>query len=597
MLLTVEEGKKIITDAIEKKTTHPNYKRVCALAKLYSQLVTGESIVDLLHRYELREDKDAFRQRVELTIATVEALSKSVMNPFEKVLRTDPLVKRIESLDESNIDILTDKIMTFYSSENQNSGLDYWLLTRFKSLSFLDPNAFIVIEWDAFDNNYERASPYPYEIPSSQAINFSYVNNTLSWLLDKKPIKYLDDDVKTKKDGFKYTLYGIGLTIAFERVSDNYILQSNELSWKTEGGERYAVRQHETLLDIVPAFPVGYLGDERTKSVTYVNPFHAAIPYFKKSINLDSEADLSKTLHAFPQKFQYVQPCTGTASSPCRGGVDHDGNTCQMCKGTGVAVHTSAQDAVYLPIPRNKEDMVDIDKLMTYKGPQIDILEFQETILDKWEQKIHATVFNTLSLIKKTTVATATERDHDMDNVYDTLHPFAEKISAVWSTVVQMIATITETESDDLVIDMRYPNQFKLKTTAQLIEDLKFANDSGAPSFVRTKLNNDIAEQTFIDQPEEYAKYQVKQLFYPFPGKTESEISTLISLDLVPFREKILYANFERLFRNAEKEHTGFWQFQFVKQEDIINKYLDELEKQLKPVSPALNLNPLRDDK
>ncbi|WP_313418815.1 hypothetical protein [Sphingobacterium multivorum] len=597
MSLTIEQAKEIIIDAIENKTTHANYKRVCNLAKLYAQLITGESIGDLLKRYERREDEEAFTQRVELTITTVEALSKSVMNPFEKVLRTDPLVKRIESRDQSNIDILTDKLMTFYNSENQNSGLDYWLQTRFKSLSFLDPNAFIVIEWDAFDNNYERASPYPYEVPSSQAINFEYKNNSLQWLLDRKPIKYKDDDGKTKKDGYKFTLYAIGFVIAFERVSDNYLPQGNEVIWKTAGGEKYAVREHNTLLEVVSAFPVGYIGDERTKELTYVNPFQSAVSWFKKSINLDSEADLSKTLHAFPQKFQYVQKCIGTSNYPCRDGMDHEGRVCSKCNGSGIAVHTSAQDAVYLPIPKRPEDMVDLDKLMVYKAPPIDLLQFQEDIIDKYEQKVHATVFNTLSLIKKTTVATATERDQDMDNVYDTLHPFAEKITAVWSTVVQLIAAITETATDDLLIDMRYPNDFKLKTIGQLIEDLKTANDSGAPSFVRAKLNNDIAEQTFIDQPEEFEKHQVKQLFYPFPGKTDSEIDTLLSLDLVTFRDKILYANFEKLFRKAEKENTGFWQFQFDKQESIIDKYLDELEKELKPAAPSLNLDPLTDDK
>ena len=219
----------------------------------------------------------------------------------------------------------------------------------------------------------------------------------------------------------------------------------------------------------------------------------------------------------------------------------------------------------------------------------LDLLNFQEEILDKYEQKIHASVFNTLSLIKKTTVATATERDQDMDNVYDTLHPFAEKITAIWSGIVQMIARITETYSEELIVDLRYPNDFKLKTVSMLIEDLKAANDSGAPSFMRAKISDDIAEQTFVDQPEEYAKYKVKQLFFPFPGKTESEIDTLLSMDLVLFKDKLLYANFEPLFRRAEKENIGFWQLTYDKQEAIINKFLDELEAELKPKETTFN--------
>ncbi len=582
--MTIEEAREILVDTIENNITHPNYKRVTELAKLYNSLVTGEGVEDLLKQFKTREDDAAFRQRVELTVSTTDALCSTLMNPFEKVLRTDPLVKRIESKDEQAIDILTDKLMDFYSSENQNSGLDYWLQTRFKSLSFLDPNSFMVLEWDAFDHNHERATPYPYEVPSAQAVRFEYKNNKLQYLIDKKPIEYKEDDIKKK--GFKYTFYGLGFVIAYERVPDNYINKSNESTWKSKAGHRYAVREHDTGLEVVAAIVIGYVGDLRTNEVTYVNPFHAAISYFKKIVRRISEADLSNACHAFPQKFQYVQGCP---EPKCRGGHNVEGGTCLSCGGKGYILHTSAQDAIILPLPKHKDDMLDLDNLMVYKHPPIDLLKFQEEIIDKYEQKIHASVFNTLSLIKKTTVATATERDQDMDNVYDTLHPFAEKITAIWSNTVQNIAEITEANPDDLVIDMRYPNDFKLKTIGHLIDDLKLANESNAPAFMRAKLNADIAEQTFVDQPEEFTRYQVKQRFYPFPGKTMDEVDGLLSTDYIPFRTKVLYGNFDMLFKRADKEHTGFWYFKPDKQELIIDGYLDELVNELKPKPTEFN--------
>src|SRR5699024_7354511 len=130
-----------------------------------------------------------------------------------------------------------------------------------------------------------------------------------------------------------------------------------------------------------------------------------------KIVKLISEADLSKTLHAFPQKMQYVQPCMGDENNSCREGRDRDGNVCGACNGKGYIFHTSAQDAVIMPLPRRNEEIVDLDKLLVYKYPPIDLLQFQEEIIDKYEQKIHASIFNTLSLVKKTVVATATERD------------------------------------------------------------------------------------------------------------------------------------------------------------------------------------------
>lgn len=588
MPLDIDQAHEIIIDAIEKGTTHAHYNRVTTLARFYMNLITGQGMEDLLARFALREDEEAFEQRLELTISTSDALCKSVMNPFEKVLRTDPLVKRIESSDERIIDELTDKLMEFFHTENQNSGLDYWFQTRFKSLSFVDPNAFVMLEWDAFDGNYERATPYPYEISSTQAINFSYRNNSLEFLLDKRSNIYVD---KNGNDvaGYKFTLYYVGYVLVYDQVGERYIPQPNEAIFEAESGDRFAIRLHETHLDSIPAISIGYVEDDLTKGVTYLNPFHSAQSYFRKIIKIISEADLSKTLHAFPQKFQYVQSCPGEDHKPCNHGRTASGEICKACKGKGTIIHTSAQDAVVLPLPRRQEEMYDLDRLMVYKHPPIDLLKFQEEIIDKYEGKIHASVFNTQAMVKKTTVATATERDQEMDSVYDTLHPFAEKITAAWSAIVSYISEITELNPDDLIVDMRYPNDFKLKTLTQLITDLKTANESNAPAFVRAKLNSDIAEQTFVDQPEEYNKYMVKQRFYPFSGKTMEEVSLLLTLDYTPVRTKILYANFDMLFKRAEKENAGFWTATQNRQDEIIDKYLDELETELKPKQAEFN--------
>lgn len=591
MPTSIEKAAEIIIDAINKGTRHANYKWVTELADLYLSLITGEGASKLLKQFKLREDDEAFAQRVLLSILTTEPLCRSLMNPFEKVLRTDPLVKRIESKDEVAIKVLSEKLEKFYHSENQNSGLDYWLQTRFKSLSFTDPNAFIVMEWGNFNPNIEKATPYPYEVSSKQAINFNYENNKLDFLLDKRPIMYAEKENGeiVQKSGSKYTLYGVGYALVYEQVGKDYIPAPGESVYVTKSEEKYVVRSFDTKLDQVPAFVIGYLGDDLTKSVTYVNPFHAAIPWFKKIVGLISEADLSKTNHSFPQKYQYVQSCPGENNMVCHGGKNSDGHTCKMCHGKGIVMHSSSQDAVILPLPRKPDDVFDLSKLSFYNSPPVELLQFQEDIIDKYEGKIHASVFNTQAMVKKKVVATATERVEEQDNLNDTLHPFAEKVTSGWCTIVANIAYITETHREDLIIDHRYPSDFKYKSLSTLIADLAAANDSGAPSFVISKINDDIAEQTFVDQPEEYNKYQIKQRFYPFPGKGSDEISLIMVQDFIPLKTKLLYSNFDMLFMRAAKENVGFWQMKEQAQEVIIDKYLAELEALLKPKEIVFN--------
>ena len=80
--------------------------------------------------------------------------------------------------------------------------------TRFKDLTFADPNAWIVNEWDAVEAD-QIIEPHPYEVSSRQAVNFKLDNEELLWLfvrLESTFEKVGNDGESKETKGLKHTL-------------------------------------------------------------------------------------------------------------------------------------------------------------------------------------------------------------------------------------------------------------------------------------------------------------------------------------------------------------------------------------------------------
>ena len=583
-----------------KGERHQDYKRTVDLAIKYKRLNTGEDIDSMLEQYNPRESNEAFEQRKRITKVTTSALASSVRKPFLKVPRTDRVVRKIipknKTKDKSIEAEIQTKLDLFYGSDSEEGGLDFWLRNRFVELSFSDPNTFIVIEFNDFDHLEETPNAYPFEVPSEDALNFHVDNNNVHWLVSRQRIKYkseVEGDGFKFEEGHRFTIYCGDFSIVFRRISSNKKVQSmdiqeNEQVLEVANQEFYAVSEYETKLPDWQLFRVGYIRDEVTDGRTYVNPYHSALPYFEKSVKAVSEMDLTNALHVFPQKLSYVSTCTGEGENICNKGRTREGAICKACNGSGAKVHSSSQDAITYPIPDSKEELFPLRDMMVYFTPPIELLDFQYKVINDFEAKIHQAVFNSTVLVQKTVVATATEKDQDMDSVYDTLTPFAQKCSAVYLNVCNAIAILLDLQQRVSFV-YRYPNDFKIKTKQMLYNEMKTISETSAPSFVREAVQDDFANQVFIDDPEGLIKYKVKKQFQPFRGKSEEEIFLALNSQFTLNRSKILYLNFEEIFAEAEQKDSNFYLLQYSAQKAIIDGIISEYEKQLTPIAPTFN--------
>jgi hypothetical protein len=628
--MQIEEAINLIRRHIETNETHQDYHRVVDVSETYRIFITGKGISKKLINFVQREDVAAFAQRIALTRSITPATAASIRQPFNKVVRNDRIRKDVKLKTENRKQILDKMILSFYGSARKKSrGLDYWMKTRFVEMQFIDPNAWVVVEWDAPDSLSEVVQVRPFEVSASQAVNFFIVNDEVRWLMVKQGIKYntttpagtggtgtsnamVPDNPASnalrpiKKEGIRWTLYDEDVTIVFEQYDpawlkqSGYMLQPNESYVKVNDVD-YIQRTYEPKIGYVPAFRIGYKRDDETDGRTFVNPWHDALCFFEKSLKAVSELDLTMTLHVFPQKIQYVQKCKGVPAGhgqprkSCNSGyLQGTQEKCPSCKGDGFKLHTTAQDAILLPMPDTPQEMVNLEGVLVYKAPPIDLVKFQNEYVLQLERQAHQAVFNSQVFVRKSgggvdIATTATQQDYNYQSVYDTLEPFTEKYSETWRELVTIMAVIAAEDLDTIEVTHEFPADYKLKTGNVLLAERKTAQESGAPAFMIEALDDDLATVVHAGDALALQKYRVMKRYNPFPGKSEEEVALALASELVREEDKILYLNFGLIFRELEREDPAFW---FMKdlaaQKERVDGMVEEWKAEIDEAKPKL---------
>lgn len=575
---------------------HADYTRTVDLAKEYKAHVSGVGIDDYLKRFAKREDEEMFEQRKRLTNSISQSVASSLQKPFYKVARNKNVKKKFTLKgDKTREEIVQKMISGFYGTNELNTkGLDFWLKNRFIELTFTDPNAFVVIEWEAKPENVPL-EPYPYEVKSIDAYDYTYKHGVLNELFTRQSeiIIYLDKDgAEKEKVVDAFTLYEIGSSLKVVEYCPKYfeakgiVIDETRQVTFVENEIHFIATYNETNLDFIPAFRVGYIRDTATDGRTFVNPFESAMPYFRKALKAVSELDLSITLHTFPQKLQYVTKCKGKGTKKCNNGMVSGTQTvCSECKGSGLQIHTSGQDAIYFPLPDTPDEMFDLDKILVYKQPPIDLIKFQDEYVRNLKKDSHLSVYNSNMFLAEDPqfAKTATEVNTNTQGIFDTLFPYTEKFSEVWKTAVKVFVRLSGFLTDFELIHI-FPTDIEIKTVAVLMAELKLANESEAPSYFRDAILEEIANQVYEGDELGREKHFTRHKFFPFSGKTETEIQFLMASPYVSNFTKVLYANFEAIFTDIEKAVPNFYKLnynlQWEKLNEFVKPYLEEINSQ-----------------
>jgi len=584
----------IIQDYIVNQTNHEHYKKVCDLAEKYEAFIINEPnskgeypLNKYLKQFVRREDEDLFEQRKNITKQYTPSICAQIMRPFNKVTRSNRVIKLIDHKETEKVKAIEEKVKDFYG-EADNDGVEQFLNERFKTLTFTDPNAWILTSFKPFDSAKETPQTFPHEYSCSEVVKFQIENNKTLWVLIKLKYNYTTKDDKIK-EATRLLFYDSDNAYEYKELPKDIKEKpsgDNVKFWKQDKKKtEYAVYTYNHKSERVPLMRVGYVPDKSTKGKTFVNPFHyEALPLLEQFVKVSSELQLGITLHVFPQKISYVDQCDAKG---CANGVMLDGKDCEVCQGTGKKHHTTAADIKEIPMPKRMEDLVDASKLAAYIPFPGNVMEFLDKYADKMEKKIMRMVFNSESLVQ-TQFNTATEAEIDMDSIYDTLHPFGEKYSEFWMFIVNLQVLYLGIEN--ATIWHKFPTDLKLKSTKQLLEELKSANESNAPSYVRESINNDIMDIIYADDQTELSKLRIKNRHFPFPGKSDFEIQNIILNNLATKFKQVLYANFDNIFDEIESQNDKFYQLAFTKQKELVKTEVDKILQELGSNTPVFDL-------
>lgn len=583
---------------ISRDERHRDYKRVCDLAALYRQLLTGENMDSLMRRFDRREDDELFEQRKRITQHITKTVSQNVKDVYHKIPRSNS-VQRFIGYSDNNVDRLHEingKLDKFWGK----ASLDDWMNQRWIDLNFLDPNTFVVVEWGSFDNTTERATPYPYEVYAENAIMYEYIDNILQYLvsLDNKSEWVMSDFGEWEQKEYKiYTIYGKQQTVQFKEITDekakrevkrafgrtkelfagNYFRKS---IYQEEYYEIIEFAPHN--LGFVPAEIIGVLEDMVTDGRTFVSPLDKGVPILMKMIKSNSEFDLTMALHTFPQKIQYMSPCR---EPDCRNGRRLDGSMCSVCSGSGYELIKSAQEMITFALPKDRNDMIQLDNVVRYVSPPVDLVKFQKDYIDSLTYQVKESIFNTEIFSKQVVAETATGKNISLQNVYDALYPIALGYSNDWEFLVSTVAKITQLD-EKLISFYKFSKDFKLKSLTDLYLDLKAVGDAKASEFIKSSIEDDIAGVIYSESERDLLKYNVKKSWFPFNGKTPEQIAVVIaSTDLVPYDMKVFWANFSYIFDMIEleqgKNSVDFYYLSRDKQWEIISAKIESLKTEI----------------
>lgn len=581
-VLSIEALKELLINTIQKELRHKHYQRTVDLAKFYRQIVTGEDQDELIISYKLRETDDQKKARIRLTNSRTQYVSGRIIQTYAKIERSDNIVDNIKYETDSaskNLELLDSRLAEFYEGKH----LDNYLFEALELIVFIDANAFMVCELDNSDPINSYPTTYPFEVSAEQAINFHYKNGILQWLICELPHKYIKYDRERTEEhkGSRFTIYAADYAIVCEHADlrdGKPILKEGWILLNIKKGDDdcwYYYREYITMSKVCPARRVGYIKDPETQGQTCLSPLHKAEKIFRDLVNAKSEYDLSRALHGFMQKYVYAPPCDNVSEGDkCRNGYFNDGKKCDVCKGKGVMVHTTVQDAILLKMPDSKEEHIPLSEMVHYVQIPDYILTNQVQELERLEVKTATAIFNTNVFDRSDVAITATEKRIDLDSVYNALSQYAANYSELKKFFVTLTAIHLRID-DGLIVEHEFPSDFALESLDQLLLQRKAAIDAGAPYQIISRIDNAIMMKQNQDDPDTVLFNQAMNRFRPFREKTPEERMFIIGTLEEDDKNKVLWIYFEDVFNDIKHTETApFHQMKYARQKETVEKYL-----------------------
>lgn len=581
-----------------KMAYHPGYEQTVEYAAELKAYFADVEIEKYIRRFARRESEDAFKQSLEITSPVGASLGNMLENPFAKVYRSNWQKVVIVKNDEDGkkaAEFERDTLAKF-----GRKGFFPYIFERLRFWNIYDPNCFVIVEFDDFDNQRQGAEPYPYEATASDVVDFRFLQNLLDFVCTRKEDERADGPTPARVE--RLTMYRPLQTVVLEQVTNSEAralgLSPNRAGVFTEpvqngdsvliGDKIYLARiplPHNC--QITPAIRAGYIDNPADNGQTVLSIFHPALPFAKILLKINREMQNAMALLAFPISIRHQEVCEEIG---CTKGEMPDGSTCMACHGTGWKPRpTGVAEEYVLPLPDRPEDMFDVGKIITYSYPPPESIQLQ---IDQWkmarEEGVRS-VFNSISSTKEQVAQTATYHAIDLQSVYDAIWPYGRHISECAETLSRVIGDFTKYPM--AVAKPLIPTDLRFETTEQLFAELEALRRADGGSDAAAILQTRVMEGLLRDNPEALARWKVEDSLNPFRGLTESQVLEALNSGLIPESRKVFFVNRAEIFAELAIQYPDFYRFTTDKQRALIAEKVAEIQVSIEQKTPKIQLS------
>lgn len=594
--MTVQEALDKFIQVVQDDEYHKNYERTKEVGKFAYSTCTGDEIADLVTSVRMRETERMKQQRMRITKPLSPAAVEMVKKYYRKLRKTDGLKRGFDwqGDDPNKKSELAGAISMFYAGQSASE----YLFDVLEDYTFLDPNAFLIIERENIYDETGRligVQVFPVEYSCNEIRHYEYRRGLLDWLL-------IEQKIAEKTGGASYTvsefrLYGSGFVLHAVEYKEKapqktgtggapYVNISINVGSSRMGRESsrhflYFIYMNGTLE--VPAIRLGAYLDGRTTSTTAVTPMEPARPLVESLINIGSLHDLTVFLHSIPRRRELVEACDyedRDTGFQCENGY-LNGNVsqaCPRCKGTGDKSINSEQDMIRIILPQNfaPADLPDLSRFAYTESADVALLDWQQGKLD-WLMKFIVYAVMTRDAVTMAEVAkTATELVLNNQDAYDKMQPYAELFSQAWKLIVRITAQYLEIY-DGLRVYHSFPDDFQFETEDQLIDKRQKAVSAGAPYPIIRNIDKQIIRKQTKSE-EEAMRIAAWEKWKPWPDLNDEMIALIIADRKPTDPDRMLRENFARVQREVEEGTAGaFYLMSYEGQRDLIDGKLAEL--------------------
>ena len=551
---------KIFEEVIKRQKPHEHFKLVTDEARFNKAMYTGLGQKEWLLNYRKNETKAQQEQRERITKTKTKHICRKIENVYDELTVLDKAAKSVTTKNPKQQEDIENWIY--------NENIEPFCFDTVKYWNFIDSNAFAVFGRNKYDDIEITV------IPSNMVYDYYVRAGRLQFLI-----------IKIERDKFTdYRLYHANGVIDFKEGRDK---EAKEFV------DKYTV--YRTTTGKIYAFRLGWKLNPETEFKTCVSVFEGASELFQSLIWEGSELDLTKALHGIIKTFAYAPRCNASVEIDgsryeCIDGMT-GGVKCSSCNGSGLKIHTSNQDIIYLPEPiAGQENPITLDKMIHTEHVAPEILNLRKSDIKEIENEIVKTVFSSNFTTKSDVAKTATETLVDLKGMYSALGNLGKQVSEFFVWAVECYCDAMGYK--DVQISHGYALNLKLEDLDTLLERRKSAVDAGVPMDIVNVIDFAIMKKQHVDNPEYLDRFSIWNQYKPFADKPESErMSILVGMDAKD-PQRVLYIYWVQIKRNIEFKVNDFEKKNHEQRLSIIESEVEAfIEKMPAEQLPRVNLN------